>query len=139
MIDEAGKYWQNRPIMTRSIRRVTWACIVAIALPQTAAVAVALHVAFDHGVGHRHNDRAELRSTAQHGHAHLADAPEHDHPMTAPLTAGTTHQPRSPVHLALPVGSAASCTPRDPAVRMVAADRPASHELTHTTTTVLRI
>src|SRR5512134_249202 len=96
-------------------RHVALACIVAGALPQAAAVSEALHVLVEHGPDHGRSIPVESMMPVLHGHAHSADAPEHDHPLTAPATGGEASHGRRPPQLAVPVSFGGVPPPSSPA------------------------
>jgi hypothetical protein len=90
--------------MRSFLRPVVLACLVAGVLPQAAAAAEALHVLLDHGEEHGRAARADAMVPALHGHAHAAETPGHDHPLTAPTSGSVASRTRGPSLPALPVG-----------------------------------
>ena len=95
--------------MRSILRQVAVACLAASVLPQAVAAAEALHVLSHHGAEHSNAAALDSRMPALHGHAHSAETPDHDHPLTVPTSGNVLSQLRGPLPPALPVGSVAAC------------------------------
>ena len=91
------------------LRPVALACIVASMLPQVAAAADALHVVLDHGEEHGHDVPVGSMLPVLHGHAHSAETPDHDHPLTVPTWGSAATHARGPLQPGLPVSCVATC------------------------------
>ena len=115
------------------------ACIVASLAPQAAATADALHVLLDHGMEHDHAVSVDSIMPALHGHAHSAETPDHDHPLTAPTSGSVASHALGPLQAALPVdldGARTSCAPIGVSATR---ERSANQRPTQAIPTVLRI
>ena len=96
------------------LRYMALACIVASLFPQAAVTADALHVLLDHGMEHDHAVTVDSIMPVLHGHAHSAETPDHDHPLTVPTSGSAASHARGPLQAALPVdfdGARTSCGP----------------------------
>lgn len=125
--------------MRSFLRQVALACVVAGVLPQAAAAADALHVLLHHGDEHGNALAVDSMMLALHGHAHSAETPDHDHPLTVPTSGSVASHARGPLQQALPVGCVAtfaSCAPVD---RLAREERSANQRPTQVIPTILRI
>lgn len=94
--------------MRSFLGQVAVACIVASMLPQAAAAADALHVLLDHAVEHGHDVPVGSMLPVLHGHAHSAETPDHDHPLTVPTLGSLATHARGPLQPGLPVSCVAT-------------------------------
>jgi len=125
--------------MRSFLRQVALASLVASVLPHAAAAADALHVLLHHGEEHRGTVAVGSMTPALHGHAHSADTPDHDHPLTVPTSGSVASHARGPLQLALPVGSDATVASCGAVGIAATGERSANQRPTQVIPTVLRI
>jgi hypothetical protein len=125
--------------MRSLLRQVALVCIAACLLPQVAAAADALHLLFEHGTEHGRGVTVDSMMPALHGHAHSAETPDHDHPLTMPTSGSEASHTRGPLQPALPVGFNGACASCAPVGVSAMGERSANQRPTPVIPTVLRI
>lgn len=121
------------------LRQLAVVCIVASVLPQVTAAAEWLHVLLDHGEEHGHAVPIGSMMPALHGHAHSAETPDHDHPLTAPASGSVASHARGPQQPALPVSCVEACASCAPVGVLAMGEGSANQRPTPVIPTVLRI